>query len=86
MEGDAQDTLVVALCGQKLVSQAAYLLSLAAGNLWGVENRGRVRISSMMERAYYTLEEYIDGVDGCEAIDCKGCRTKMDAAIQRHFS
>lgn len=83
--GDDRDNLVVALCGRKLVSQATYMLAMMAGSTWLQDNRHKLRVYAHNERAFYTVEEYIDGEKGCEDINCKGCRARMDEAIQRSF-
>lgn len=83
---------VQALCGIHLISSFSALF--VAANVDKPEGltmdtylawRRKTRIYPQGERPYVTVQEFCEGEDGCDAIDCVRCRCVMDDAISRYW-
>jgi len=86
MKEDPQGGVSVALCGQKLISEASFWLAVAADPGLIFRSRWNVRVFTDAAPAYVILEDFIAGAPGSDAIDCLRCRKKMTAAISEVFS
>lgn len=92
VETDEADPAPAALCGLLLISQFAWMMgpfaSMSQGDLpWDdyVKLRRKVRVYADGDRPWYTVEEYAEGEEGCDDIDCRTCRRRLQGALDRYW-